>query len=663
MVNTRHFKTERQILANLEHPNIASLLDGGTTEDGYPYLVMEYVQGVSIDSYCQSKQLNIKEKLELFIKVCSAVDYAHQNHIVHRDLKPANILITEKGNPKLLDFGIAKLLLPETPSINKPKTLLEFPLMTPEYASPEQLMGDTITITTDVYALGVILYELLTGQRPYKLPNNNIINIGQTICNKKILPPSECNPELRYQLQGDLDNITLFALKKQPEFRYQTIHNLVNDLKLHLAGKPVKAGDNSYNYRFKKFVNRNKIGVGLSSLVVLVLMAGIIISSWQWQIAQDEQKRANKHYKEVRGLANTMVFDVSDSIAKLPGSTKLRKSLLNKGTVQLDRLAQQHLSDKKLQNETAKAYSKLAMIEGGPIRENIGHTLNAQENLIKSLAIWETLTANEPVNLQVIINLAQGYKQLSGLFAAQGKYKQALNNSELCIATLEQRLAKKQGREIINLVGCYLLTAHWLTTLGEYSLARKNLFTAFKSIEDLNNLGLFPFKLRRLKARFHEELAEVEAKTGDINSAVENERKRLSIVQKSPGNQRKADQLAYAYQGLAARLARTENLEKALQAYHQSLTIWSKRVGYYPEDVRPRQGMAGIYAELSKLHLLLANQINEKKSRKHKKIACDFYQRSQQLLDKLPEPEMGFGIRYSWLLSPLEVLRSLAIQC
>jgi serine/threonine protein kinase len=205
VVNTkwglRHFKAERQILASLEHPNIASLLDGGTTEDGYPYLVMEYIQGLPIDSYCQTRHLTIKEKLELFIKVCNAVQYAHQNHIVHRDLKPVNILITEEGIPKLLDFGIAKLLgSEETSWKNNPKMLLDFPMMTPEYASPEQILGDTITILSDIYALGVILYELISGQRPHKFPCNNIANIAQIICDKQIPPPSRRLPELRSQL-------------------------------------------------------------------------------------------------------------------------------------------------------------------------------------------------------------------------------------------------------------------------------------------------------------------------------------------------------------------------------------------------------------------------------------------------------------------------------
>lgn len=230
------FRAERQILADLEHPNIAHLLDGGTLENGCPYLVMEYVEGEPIDSYCRSRQLSIKERLQLFIKVCTAVQFAHDNFIVHRDLKPDNILITKKGEPKLLDFGIAKRLKPEhVADDGSPPNILGIQTMTPDYASPEQIMGGDITTATDIYSLGTVLYELLTGHRPYDLSADYIINV-QTFFERPIPLPSCHRPEIQAELSGNLDNIILFSLQIQPELRYLSVQHLSEDLKKYLAG-------------------------------------------------------------------------------------------------------------------------------------------------------------------------------------------------------------------------------------------------------------------------------------------------------------------------------------------------------------------------------------------------------------------------------------------
>ncbi len=229
------FKAERQILADLEHPNIAHLIDGGTLENGCPYLIMEYVEGEPINSYCHSHQLSITERLNLFIKVCTAVQFIHENFIVHSDLKPDNILITGTGQPKLLDFGIAKRLKPEQISdCSSSSTILGIQTMTPEYASPEQIMGEAITTATDTYSLGMVLYELLTGFRPYDFSADNYTKIIQTFCESPIPLPSFRNPELQAQLSGDLDNITLSALRIQPESRYPSVQHLAEDLKKYV---------------------------------------------------------------------------------------------------------------------------------------------------------------------------------------------------------------------------------------------------------------------------------------------------------------------------------------------------------------------------------------------------------------------------------------------
>src|SRR5208337_2202110 len=253
------FKAERQILASLEHPNIARLLDGGRTEEGYPYLVMEFVDGVPIDEYCDAHRLTIDQRLQLFRAACDAVQFAHQNLIIHRDLKPGNILVTKDGVPKLLDFGIAKLLNPEfvqTPLV----TRTEWRPMTLEYASPEQVRGQSVTEASDIYSLGVLLYELLAGRRPYDTAGRSRLEIERMICEQEPERPSLAlsGTLARRALDGDLDTIIMKALRKEPRLRYKSVAEFAEDIQNHLSGLPVRARNPTVTYRTRTFVRRHK---------------------------------------------------------------------------------------------------------------------------------------------------------------------------------------------------------------------------------------------------------------------------------------------------------------------------------------------------------------------------------------------------------------------
>ncbi|MCI0355389.1 MAG: serine/threonine protein kinase, partial [Acidobacteria bacterium] len=356
------FDIERHILATLEHPNIARLLevDGGTCADGRPYLVVEYVRGVAIDTYCRCHRLPLAAILELFCTVCNAVQYAHQNLVVHRDLKPGNILVTEEGVPKLLDFGIAKLLAPLPLGTAAPVTQAGNLLMTPAFAAPEQIGGAPITTATDVYALGLILYNLLTGKHPYEV-GGDLATIIRTLREIEAPPPSSAVAgSLRAQLRGDLDNIVLRALRKEPEHRYPSVRQLAEDLERFLSGRAVSATKPTLRYRCGKFIKRNRLGVGLSCLSVLILLAGTVTTTWQWRTAQWERELAERRFTELRALANTIVFELPAAIEKLPGSTELRKRLLDRGVAYLDRLAKERRHDNKLLRELGNAYYKLA---------------------------------------------------------------------------------------------------------------------------------------------------------------------------------------------------------------------------------------------------------------------------------------------------------------
>jgi serine/threonine-protein kinase len=285
----RRFRQERQILASLDHPHIAKLHDGGTTDDGLPYFVMEYVEGDPIDRFCDRGAYPVEKRLELFRQVCSAVHFAHQNLVVHRDLKPANILVTGDGDIKLLDFGIAKVLKPDTDAASSEATRVDARAMTPDYASPEQVTGAPITTASDVYSLGVVLYELLAGCRPYRIQQAELAEIVRVLCHDEPRPPSarvreredaeaaalrrSASPErLRRRLQGDLDNVVRMAMQKDPLRRYASVAELSEDLRRHLDGLPVKARPDTFAYRSAKFVRRHWAAAAFSAAFLVFLV-------------------------------------------------------------------------------------------------------------------------------------------------------------------------------------------------------------------------------------------------------------------------------------------------------------------------------------------------------------------------------------------------------
>ena len=321
---SERFRRERQILAHLEHPHIASLLDGGVTDDGRPYLVMQYVDGVAITDYCDQHALSLRERLVLFRSVCAAVTAAHVQLVVHRDLKPANILVTVSGDVKLLDFGIAKLL---EPGPEAPFTRPLERVMTPEHAAPEQVRGEPVTTATDVYALGVLLYQLLTGERPLKLPSSSASDVERIICEVEPSPPSAAAKKDGRALRGDLDKMVLMALRKEPTRRYQSAQEFDADVAHYLAGMPVLAQHDTFRYRARKFASRNRWGVVAAGAFAVLVVAFVIVTVQQSRRVAVERDRAvaerNKAEKVVGVL--TSLFEQSNPFV-VPGGDTLRVS-------------------------------------------------------------------------------------------------------------------------------------------------------------------------------------------------------------------------------------------------------------------------------------------------------------------------------------------------
>ena len=448
------FKNERQILATLEHPNIARLLDGGTTEEGLPYVVMELIDGEPIDDFCEQHALSVQERLELFLQVCSAVQYAHQHLIIHRDIKPGNILVTRERVPKLLDFGIAKLLDP-TAAEDLAPTMTIFQVLTPSYASPEQIKGENITTATDVYSLGVVLYELLTGHSPYLTPIHTPQDAARVVSEFEPAKPSErveivaraketqapipgatgLAPEgsekLSKYLRGDLDNIVLMALRKEPQRRYASVEQFAEDIRRHLRNVPVLARKDTLRYRTAKFITRHKAGVAASAMVTLALVLGMVVTLREARVAQ-------RRFNDVRSLANSLMFDVHDSIRDLPGATAARKLIIEKALKYLDSLAEEARNDPGLQRELAAGYKRIGDVQGYQFSANIGDTASALTSYQKAVAIRRGLFAAHPNNLEDALALSESLQDMAETLLASGDTNGAMRNIQQAVEISEQ---------------------------------------------------------------------------------------------------------------------------------------------------------------------------------------------------------------------------------
>jgi tetratricopeptide (TPR) repeat protein/tRNA A-37 threonylcarbamoyl transferase component Bud32 len=428
------FKAERQILASLDHANLAKVLDGGVTEEGLPYFVMERVAGEPIDLHCRRLRLDVRARLILFRTVCQVVHYAHQKGVVHRDLKPGNILVTVDGVVKLLDFGIAKRLQDAAPE----RTATQQRVMTLEYASPEQVRGGEVTAASDVYALGVVLYRLLTDASPYETaPGDGDYALSRAICDTEPAPPSGRVPRAqRGRLAGDLDAVVMMALRKQPERRYATAELLADDLFRHLEGLPVQARRGAWSYRAGRFVLRHRAAVGAALVANLALVAGIGFAGWQAVEAHRQRERAERHFASVRQLANVFIVDVHKAIEPLAGSTPARKLIVEKALAYLEQLRAEAGSNPALGAELAAGYRQVGDVQGGPFGSNLGDPKGARASYDRAQALATEAIAARPAKTTLNAarkELALSVRMKAALLAAEGDFKGAMAMCEIGI--------------------------------------------------------------------------------------------------------------------------------------------------------------------------------------------------------------------------------------
>ncbi len=588
------FRLERQILAGLSHPNIARLLDGGVSEDGELYLAMEYANGLPIQRYAEQHSLSIRQRIELFKSVCGAVRFAHQNLVVHRDLKPDNILVLEDGTPKLLDFGTAKLLSPADVLADTEFTRQGFHSYTPQYASPEQVLGQPISTASDIYSLGVLLYVLAAGVPPYELKEFTTEELVRVICGQQ--PPKPSQKAAPGALDSDIDAIVLKALRKEPEQRYATVDQLIADLDAYLDGRPVAAHHGNFRYRLGKFARRNKLAFAGSALLAVAVLAGIGGVLWQSRIANAERRMAEARAEDLRTLSNSLLSEIDEAIQKLPGSTAAQKLLVSTVLKHLDRTAKDASGDPQLQLDLANAFIRLANVQGNPYDQNIGDTPGALTSLDRALSIATAVVRQQPRNGPAAHALGWAQQSRSEVLWGAGRTQEAVATMRLAVATFEE-LASRPGAKVDALMDTATAYGGLGDELGQSGTASLSdpvaaLAAFHKSLEiDERVVRLDPGFSRAWRgiALSHHKIANVTAET-DPAAALPDYRKAIDGVNALPEDARKTitiqRMLGMILRRTGMALKEVGKYQEALSYMEQAKPIAQRFLTADPNDTR-----------------------------------------------------------------------------
>ncbi|CAN5528652.1 hypothetical protein BH09GEM1_BH09GEM1_00400 [soil metagenome] len=542
----RRFLEERQILARLQHPGIARLLDGGVTQDGLPYFVMEYVEGTPLDRYADEHQLDIRDRLTLFCRVCEAVEYAHQNLVVHRDIKPGNILVTAAGEVKLLDFGIARLVAPGSADVTQ--TSRRF--MTPEYASPEQVRGEPVTTRSDVYALGVVLYRVLAGRSPYEMTGRTPREVEQAILEVEPQRPSDVAvvtkgkpPEMGVRLRGDLDAIVLRAMRKDPSSRYTSAEALRQDVLCYLDGRAVKARPGTRRYRVRRFIRRHRVSVAAGALIVLSLLGGIGAALWQARVAARAAARAER----VKSFL-VDIFDQSDP-ERVNGDSITARQLLDAGARRIDT---------QLRDEP-ETRAEMYLVLGG-IYRRLGMEERADSVLARGAALTSRIYGSDDLRTADVLE-QQAYVALD---------RQRLPAAEKMMRdVLRIRSARLAGSDTL-VSDAHAGLANVLNEAGHWNDAEGAIRIALRSDEARPNI------LLRL-ADHLELLSSILEKQGQTDSAIATARRALSLRKAVGGADRLTMRVAIANLG---RIYKTHGEFAAAETlYRQAVVFDRSRLG------------------------------------------------------------------------------------
>jgi non-specific serine/threonine protein kinase/serine/threonine-protein kinase len=598
----KRFRAERRILARLVHPNIGRLLDGGATEDGLPYFVLEFVSGTPLDRYANERQLGLRERLQLMERICGAVHYAHQNLVVHGDLKASNILVGEDGEPKLLDFGIARVLGGDSGANETTATLLR--AATPEVASPEHLRGQPLTTASDVYSLGIVLYQLLAGRHPYELPSRQMEAVLDVISTQEPRRASVLSGDKR--LAGDLDNILLKAIAKDPAERYSSVELLAEDLRRYQEGYPVAARAPKWTYRTARFLRRNWVAATAVVAVVVSLAGGVLVSTHQARLAQEQRVLAERRFQDLRRLAASLISDMDEAIAPMPGATAARAALVEKSLRYLDNLSKEAAGDPALQADLATAYIKMGDIQGRPNAPNLGNTAGAFESYRKGLAIREILMKDNPGNRGMREMVALTYNRMSAILRAAGSHQGGLDYDLKALHLRERNVSEEPDNRryrralaasYTQLGAAYLLVGdnQGMHDARERALAMHEVLVRDKGASLDDHLG-YGLALTRV--------AGVHVTEKKLNEALTDYQRALAVyevlVREHPNDSRVLVSRASVRQQLAGALTDAGRYAEAAEMARQAIEAFSILSKVDPDDARNRSFLASSYGHLGR---------------------------------------------------------------
>ena len=648
----RRFRAERRILARLQHPNIARLLDGGETEDGLPFFVMEYVDGVPLTAFARERALSVDARLELFGRVCTAVQFAHQNLVVHRDLKPGNILVTAAGEPKLLDFGLARLLGPEEGDTGALEiTMAEARRLTPAYASPEQVRGALLTTGSDVYSLGALLYELLTGQTPHRFSTvpPTPVELIEVIGQREPVPASiaASDPDTRKRLRGDLDNIIRRAMSKDLARRYPSANALVEELRRHLEGRPVRARPDTLRYRTAKFAGRNRKAVAAVVVLAAVMATGAASTVWQ-------ARRAERRFGEVRRLTNSYLFEIQDAIRDLPGSTSARRLIVSRALEYLDGLSREAGRDRELQLELATAYLQIGDVQGKPYTPNLGDAAHALLSYARAIEIAAPLAVSERGTVSAARRvLSQAHENLGAVQSRLNRCEEATRNHHRALTIREALLVQDPahtedwlrgvvandlglGDAVVSANRFHPAAGHRRTALEWY---RRALPLCEKLVAAHPDHAVDSFWLAKTCARIATELSEVGSAEHDQAAFKESanfHRRALALdetaLRSEPASALLKRRLADELIATAYLLAMSgETLPKAADHCQQALELMQNLANLDPANAEAQQDLSSVY--------YVSGRVCQ--ARGDTAAAAENYQRSLDILDPLVAAHPG----------------------
>jgi non-specific serine/threonine protein kinase/serine/threonine-protein kinase len=600
------FRFERQVLAGLDHPGIARLLDAGTTADGVPYFVMEFVDGQPIDAWCRDRRLDPRQRVLLIERVCDALAYAHQHLVIHRDVKPANILVTSGGDPKLLDFGIAALLTSEGEA-SAGTTRTGHHSFTPRYASPEQIRGERVTTASDVYSLGVVLYLLLAGREPFTLAGVAPLEAMRIVCEEE--PPSmsaAAAPSLADELAGDLDAIVAKALAKRPEDRYGTVAELVADLRAWRERRPVTARAPTIAYRLRRYVRRNRGPLAAAGALSIAVIAGVAATWWQARVAEQERSKAQNRFRQLQVFSRSLLFDVHDAIRELPGATEPRRLLLDRAVQLLDGLAADAAGDEPLQRELAEAYRRLSSVQGASNTENVGDTRAAIASLRKATGLIDPLQRAAPADVARVAQAAEIHELLASALQSHGETADADRAHQRQVALLDTLAGLDGGDDGLALANGYTGAGIFRAVARDLPGARAFYEKALAIYERRppetraagDRLRPYSLILKRLGA--------VEMVTGQLDASERHYRAALALeeegLRRDPGNARLLFEQTFTITDLGEAIRRRGRVDDAIALWARAMAIREAAVAADPANTRAITTLASLRSRLGRAY-------------------------------------------------------------